>query len=230
MNGTVQQGTTRGTNRGTNPGTTRGTNPGTNRGADRDAGRGAGRRGEPVRPGRVPPPYGVEGNTALKLAVMEAAHLEELEAAPSLTPASPARRRARLRVAPPLPVAVPRAPFVILLLVLGIAGVLGVLMINTKINENAFRLGDLQEQRALLDQQEQQLAQRLAGFESPTSLAAAAKRLGLVPAGTPAFIELPNGRTLGVPAPATGTPSVTASGADQGGADGPAAGTQGSAG
>jgi hypothetical protein len=102
-------------------------------------------------------------------------------------------------------------------------------VINTKINENAFRISDLQDQQSALDQQEQQLAQRLAGFESPTSLGAAAKRLGLVPADTLAFMTLPNGRVLGVPAPATGTPSVTASGTD-GPVDGPAGGTQGSAG
>jgi hypothetical protein len=192
------------------------------------ANRAPGRRGDAARTRRPQPrEYGVAGNTALKLAVLEAEHLEEL-AAPALTPVPAVRRRPRLRVAPPLPVAVPRAPFVITLLVIVVAGVLGVLMINTKINENAFRLGDLQDQQNTLDQQEQQLAQRLAGFESPTSLAAAAKRLGLVPAGTPAFIQLPNGRTLGVPAPATGAPSVTASGGN-GPVDGPG-GNQGSAG
>jgi len=194
-----------------------------NQGANRAPGRG----GDTARARRPQPrDYGVAGNTALKLAVLEAEHLDELVADPALAPVP--RRRPRLRVAPPLPVAVPRAPFVIMLLVIVVAGVLGVLVINTKINENAFRLSDLQDQQTALDQQEQQLAQRLAGIESATSLAAAAKRLGLVPAGSSAFIELPNGRTLGVPAPATGTPSVTAGGS--GSVDGPAGGTQGSAG
>jgi hypothetical protein len=210
MNGSVHQGVNR-----AEPGRAR-----AGRAAGRAvAGSATGRRGTATPARRaLPPEHAVQGNTALQLAVMEAAHFEELTgvgavAAPARLE-TPARRRPRLRVAPPLPVAVPRAPFLMVLVVTVVAGVLGVLMINTRINENAFRLGDLKDAQAALDQQEQQLAQRLAAHESPTSLAAAAKRLGLVSAGTPAFIELPNGRTLGVPAPATGTPSVTASGAD----------------
>jgi hypothetical protein len=118
--------------------------------------------------------------------------------------------RAPLHVAPPLPVAVPRAPFLVLVLTIVIAGVLGVLVINTKINENAFRLDDLRQSQTALDQQEQQLAQQLAEREAPGNLAAAARRLGLVPAQTPAFIRLPDGHVLGVPQPAGGSVSAGA--------------------
>ncbi len=118
-------------------------------------------------------------------------------------------QRTPLRVAPPVPVSAPRAPFVALVLAIVITGVLGILVLNTKINENAFRLDHLRTQQAALDQQEQQLNQQLADQESPNSLAAAARRLGLVPAGTPAFITLPDGRVLGVPQPTDGTPSIT---------------------
>jgi hypothetical protein len=38
--------------------------------------------------------------------------------------------------------------------------------------------------------------------EATPALAAAARRLGLVPAGIPAFIRLPDGRVLGTPTPA----------------------------
>src|SRR3989442_15114864 len=114
-----------------------------------------------------------------------------------------------LRVAPPAPVTVPRAPFVALILVVVVAGVLGILVLNTKINENAFKLAQLHSTRGNLDQQEQQLDQQLADLESPNSLAAAARRLGLVPSGTPAYLQLPNGQQVGVPQPATGAPSVT---------------------
>jgi uncharacterized membrane protein YdfJ with MMPL/SSD domain len=109
-----------------------------------------------------------------------------------------------LRVAPPAPVAVPRTPFVVGVLVLVVAGVLGILVLNTKINENAFRLHDLQSSQARLDAQEQDLSQKLANQESPGNVAAAGRRQGLVPAGTPAFIRLPDGRVLGVPQPAPG--------------------------
>jgi hypothetical protein len=114
----------------------------------------------------------------------------------------------RLRVAPPPPVSVPRAPFVGLILVLVVGGVLGILLVNTKINENAFRLQRLQQQQAALDLREQQLEQQIAESSSPGNLAAQARKLGLVPAGTPAFIRLPDGRVIGVPQPAGGRPSI----------------------
>ena len=44
-----------------------------------------------------------------------------------------------------------------------VGGVLGILVVNTKINENAFRLDRLQQQQAALDLQQQQLEQQIAG-------------------------------------------------------------------
>jgi uncharacterized protein HemX len=121
----------------------------------------------------------------------------------ALAPArEPVKSKAPLRVAPPAPVSVPRAPFVALVLVVVIAGVLGILVLNTKINENAFTLNHLQDQQTHLDQQEQQLDQHLADLESPNSLRAAALRQGLIDSGTPAYLPLPNGQTVGVPQPA----------------------------
>jgi hypothetical protein len=117
----------------------------------------------------------------------------------------------RLRVAPPAPVTAARAPFVALVLFLVIAGVLGILVLNTKINENAFRLNDLHARQGQLDQQEAQLGQDLALLSSPGNLAAAARRLGLV-RSEPAYLRLSDGTVLGFPKPATGTPSASGSG------------------
>ncbi len=113
-------------------------------------------------------------------------------------------QKPQLRVAPPAPVTVARAPFVALVLVVVVAGVLGILVLNAKINENAFTLSHLQDQQSTLDQQEQQLDQHLATLEAPNSLAAAAHRLGLTSSGTPAYLPLPNGQSVGVPQPAAG--------------------------
>jgi hypothetical protein len=115
----------------------------------------------------------------------------------------------RLKVAPPPPVAAPRAPFVALVLLVVVAGVLGILMINTKTNENAFRLDELQKQQTSLDLKEQQLKQEIARNEDPGNLTAQARRLGLVDPGPPAFIRLPDGKVIGVPKPAVGQPSIT---------------------
>ncbi|WFE52651.1 MULTISPECIES: hypothetical protein [unclassified Micromonospora] len=121
-------------------------------------------------------------------------------------------RPPRLRVAPPPPVSVPRAPFAALIVVLVVGGVLGILAVNTKINENAFRLERLQQQQARLDLEKQQLDKQIAEAEAPGNLTAEARRLGLVDAGEPGYIRLPDGKTLEVPQPATGQRSVTSQG------------------
>lgn len=115
----------------------------------------------------------------------------------------------RLKVAPPLPVSGPRAPFVALILLLVVGGVLGILLVQTKVNENAFKLDKLQDQQAVLDVQEQQLTQEIAKHEAPGNLAAQARKLGLVESGPPAFIRLPDGKVIGVPQPAQGEPAIT---------------------
>jgi hypothetical protein len=101
-------------------------------------------------------------------------------------------------------VSLPRTPFLLLIVGLVVVGVVGVLVLTTKINENSFRLGDLREAESDLSVQEQALERELADLESPGNLRDAATRLGLVPAGTPAYINLPDGRVVGVPQPAFG--------------------------
>ncbi|MEE6260650.1 hypothetical protein [Plantactinospora sonchi] len=123
--------------------------------------------------------------------------------------ATPAGRRTRLRVAPPLPVARPRVSFVALILVLVVGGMLGILVVNSKVNENAFRLERLQQQQSTLDIQQQELQQKIDEAEVPGNLAARARKLGLVDSGPPAFIQLPDGQVIGVPQPAGGEPAIT---------------------
>ncbi|KAB1927622.1 hypothetical protein F8280_06340 [Micromonospora noduli] len=140
------------------------------------------------------------------------AALRPVEKAASAASAASARPP-RLRVAPPPPISVPRAPFAALIVVLVVGGVLGILAVNTKINENAFRLERLQQQQARLDLEKQQLDKQIADAEAPGNLTAEARRLGLVDAGEPGYIRLPDGKTLEVPQPANGQPSVTSQGA-----------------
>jgi len=141
----------------------------------------------------------------------------------------PEPKKTRLRLAPPAPMRGPRVPFVVMIVVLVIAGVIGILALNQKINENAFKLSHLQDQQVNLDRQQDQLDEQIAEKEAPGNLAAAARKLGLVPAGAPAFILLPDGRIIGVPQPASGTPAITSQDGTQNGA-GTGTGTTGQAG
>jgi hypothetical protein len=136
-------------------------------------------------------------------------------AQPATTPRPTADPVARPAAAP-LPVSLPRAPFLVLIVALVVAGVLGILVLNTKINENAFELDNLRAQQGTLNLQEQQLSQQLADKESTGNLAAEAARLGLVPAGQPAFLNLPNGKVLGVPQPAAPTGQTLAGSSEPG--------------
>jgi hypothetical protein len=115
--------------------------------------------------------------------------------------ANTANTSPRLRVAPPAQVSAPRAPFVALVLVLVLAGVIGILVLNTRIAENAFKLDALKTKQSRLDRDEERLRSDLANKESPVTLASRAKQLGLVPSRTPAFLLLPDGTKLEMPGP-----------------------------
>jgi hypothetical protein len=111
-----------------------------------------------------------------------------------------------LSVVPAAEAPSPRTPFVVLVLFLIGAGLVGLLLLNTAIAENAFRLHSLEKEKKVLDLQEQQLERDLRKVDGPGPLAAAANRLGLVPEGQPAYIQLPEGRIVGVPTPAKAVP------------------------
>lgn len=96
----------------------------------------------------------------------------------------------------------PRANFVLAVLVLIVTGMVGLVMLNTVINEDAFELHQLNKDQKELDMRERELQRDLAELESPGSLHAAAKRNGLVEAGPPAFIDLESGEVRGKPRPA----------------------------
>ena len=151
----------------------------------------------------------VDGTAALKPIEVEVAAPEPLRVT------GPVRTTGEvvtpmLRVAPPAPVSAPRAPFVASVIGVVIVGVLGILMINTKTNENSFRIADLQKQGAALDNQRQDLDNQLVAVSNIGNLGAAARRLGLVQADKPAMITLPDGKIIGVLTPANGKPAVTA--------------------
>ena len=89
-----------------------------------------------------------------------------------------------------------------LVLVLVLIGVIGVLVLNTRIAENAFRLDDAADQAEHRSTgTRQRLRSDLAEQESPgDARAAAAKQLGLVPPRTPAFLRAADGTKLEMPA------------------------------
>ncbi len=139
----------------------------------------------------------IAGATALKI---EAEPLRATDAAPA----------PRLQVAPPPPIhGGLRAPFAAGLIGVVIVGVLGILLINTKTNENSFRITDLQKQNTALENQQQDLDNQLVNASSIGNLDAAARRLGLVKAEKVGRIRLPDGKIIYMPGPAEGKVAIT---------------------
>jgi hypothetical protein len=70
-----------------------------------------------------------------------------------------------------------------LLLMLMGAGLLGLLLLNTALTEDAFRLHRLEQQAEVLAEQEQQLSLEVDALSDPAALAGRAAGLGLAPGG-----------------------------------------------
>lgn len=116
--------------------------------------------------------------------------------------AETAVERARLTVVPRRATRAPRVPFVTLVSLLLVGGVVGLLLFNTNMQQASFTATSLEETASALDAQEQALQMKLDNLRDPQRVAARAKRLGMVPAGSPAFLRLSDGKVLGTPAPA----------------------------
>lgn len=96
----------------------------------------------------------------------------------------------------------PRAPFVALILALLAFGLLALLMLNTVLAQDAFRLHDLQRRSLVMVDRQQALDQLLARQRTPALLASRAAALGMVPGSAESFIRLADGRVVAVLSPA----------------------------
>lgn len=88
--------------------------------------------------------------------------------------------------------------FAMILSALLVMGSLILLLINTLMSQDAFVLNRLQHQVSTLTDQEQAITALTAWESSPNSLAEKASALGMVPGGTPVFLDLRTGKVVGV--------------------------------
>jgi len=108
-----------------------------------------------------------------------------------------------------------RAPFVAVVVSLLVAGLLGLLMLNTVLAQGSFALFSLRAESRVLADREQSLLREVEALRSPDALAEKAAELGMVQAGQPAFLRLPDGVVLGsdatalAPEPDPGSAAVT---------------------
>jgi hypothetical protein len=118
------------------------------------------------------------------------------------------------------PVVAPKAPFVVMVMVVLGVGITAIMWLSTQATADSYRLQDARAEETRLARQVEQLRQEVALAESPLNLAEAAAKLGMLPAGDPARLrKLPDG-TVEVygkpsaveppPPPASTTPPVEA--------------------
>lgn len=117
--------------------------------------------------------------------------------------AAVAVERARLSLVPPRRVRPPRAPFAVLVFAVLAAGIVGLLLFNTHMQQASFHATQLQQEADDLTARQQKLDMELEALRYPQRLAQAGRDLGLVVPPVPTFISLADGKVLGVPTVAT---------------------------
>jgi hypothetical protein len=108
----------------------------------------------------------------------------------TVVPRSAARRSARV-------------PFVMLVSLVLVGGIAGLLCFNTSMQQASFTATSLEEQAQGLDAHQQSLTMELDELRDPQRVALRAQEMGMVPATSPAFIRLSDGKVLGRPTAAS---------------------------
>jgi len=117
--------------------------------------------------------------------------------------AGAALQRARLTVVPRARTRTSPVPFVMLVSFVLLAGVIGLLMFNTSMQQAAFAATSMEQQASTLTAREQSLRMELDVLRDPQRVAREAQGMGMVIPATPAFLRLSDGKVLGTPTPAT---------------------------
>lgn len=107
--------------------------------------------------------------------------------------------RPRLAIVPTSRHRPSRTPFVLVLVALLSVGLITLLLLNTALSQDSFRLSDLRQRSAQLTDDEQGLERQIADLEAPQRLAETARELGMKPSGDPLFLRAPDGRVIGDP-------------------------------
>jgi cell division protein FtsL len=90
--------------------------------------------------------------------------------------------------------AVPRTPFILLVLGLLGGGLVCLLVINTTLATATFQINNLQQRNVTLSQQEQALQQQVADEQAPARIEQRARQLGMRPQRELRFLNARTGR------------------------------------
>lgn len=125
---------------------------------------------------------------------------------------------ARLRPVPERSQSTSKTPFLLVFVSLLAVGMFGLLMLTTKLQDQAFELQSLNQQATELSYREASLQVEVDKARSPQSLAALASALGMRPNPHAVYVQIPSGEIIGEPVPVTaddGSSIVIASAEEQ---------------
>ncbi|AXI81214.1 septum formation initiator family protein [Peterkaempfera bronchialis] len=88
-------------------------------------------------------------------------------------------------------------------------------MLNTAVNQGSFELSRLQRETTRLTDEQQSLEQQIDRWAAPDALERRARRMGMVPGGSPAFLQ-DDGTVRGTPEQVSAAPSAPGSSAAPG--------------
>jgi len=111
--------------------------------------------------------------------------------------------KARLTVVPRVRSRAPRVPFVTLVSLVLVGGIVGLLLFNTSMQQASFSASSLQSEADTLAAREQTLRMELDELRNPQRVAQEAQQMGMVIPAAPVFLDLRTGKTSGVRTPST---------------------------
>jgi cell division protein FtsB len=108
-------------------------------------------------------------------------------------------KAAGLRLVRPVRSRARKAPFVVVVMsVLG-AGLVGLILMSTVLQAQSFEAARLDRDAAALETRQQAIAREVDQLQSPANVAKRAIAIGMVPNANPAFLRLSDGKVLGEP-------------------------------
>ena len=109
--------------------------------------------------------------------------------------------KARLTVVPRVRSRAPRVPFMTLVSLVLVGGIVGLLLFNTSMQQASFTASALESEADTLAAREQTLRMELDVLRNPQHVAEQARRMGMVTAGSPAFLRLSDDSIVGQAGP-----------------------------
>jgi hypothetical protein len=114
-------------------------------------------------------------------------------------PRAAAKKSPSLALITPVTNRAKRTPFVVVLLGMIGAGLVGLIVLSTYMQAQAFELDRLQDEARDLQTEQAALERDVSQLESPRNLGSRALVYGMVPSRTPVYLRLSDGEVIGRP-------------------------------